>query len=55
VKCRKAESFDDLAVFAGEMTRVNVDVIVTEGAQGVSAAKRAIGKIPIVMATSAMP
>jgi len=47
---RTAEDYDRLAQHAAEMVRLNVQVIVTAGAQGVRAAKSATNTIPIVMA-----
>src|SRR5437879_2213340 len=46
---RNAESFDGLTSHAAELTRMKVDIIVTEGPQGVRAAKKATTAIPIVI------
>ena len=46
---RNSESFDGLTTHAAELVRLKVDVIVTEGPQGVRAAKNATGSIPIVI------
>jgi putative tryptophan/tyrosine transport system substrate-binding protein len=43
---------DQLPIFAAELVRLNVDVIVTHAAPGILAAKQATAKIPIVMAVS---
>jgi putative ABC transport system substrate-binding protein len=40
---------DPLPALAAELARLNVDVIVTSGPQGIGAAKRATSTIPIVM------
>ena len=46
---RNAESFDGLTSHAAELTRMKIDVIVTEGPQGVRAARNATSTIPIVI------
>lgn len=46
---RAAEDFEQLQAHARDMVRLNVDVIVTAGSQGVRAAKSATSTIPIVM------
>ena len=46
---RAAEDFDQLQAQARDMVRLNVEVIVTAGSQGVRAAKSATSTIPIVM------
>jgi ABC-type uncharacterized transport system substrate-binding protein len=46
---RAAEDFDQLQAHARDMVRLNVEVIVTAGSQGVRAAKSATSTIPIVM------
>jgi putative ABC transport system substrate-binding protein len=46
---RAAEGFDQLQAHARDLVRLNVDVIVTAGSQGVRAAKSATSTIPIVM------
>jgi putative ABC transport system substrate-binding protein len=48
----RTERFSDLA---GELIRLNVDVIVTRGTPAALAAKQATGTIPIVMASSGDP
>jgi putative ABC transport system substrate-binding protein len=47
--------YDRLPAIFAELVRLNVDVIVTHGTPGVSAAKQATTTIPIVMATSGDP
>jgi putative ABC transport system substrate-binding protein len=47
---RNSEQFDGLTSHAAELVRLNVDMIVTEGPQGVRAAKNATSTIPIVFA-----
>jgi putative ABC transport system substrate-binding protein len=47
--------FDKLPALAAELVRLNVDVIVTEGAPAARAAKRATDTIPIVMGNAADP
>ena len=47
---RAAEDFDALAKDAAEMVQLKVDLIVTEGPQGVRAARNATASTPIVMA-----
>jgi putative ABC transport system substrate-binding protein len=46
---------DRLPALAGELTRLNVDVICTAGSQATGAAKGATTKIPIVFANVAFP
>jgi ABC-type uncharacterized transport system substrate-binding protein len=46
---RAAEDFDRLQSYAAELVRLQVDVIVTAGPQGVRAARGATSQIPIVM------
>jgi putative ABC transport system substrate-binding protein len=46
---RNAEGFDGLTSHAVELARMKVDIIVTEGPQGVRAAKNATATIPIVI------
>jgi ABC-type uncharacterized transport system substrate-binding protein len=46
---RAAEDFDQLQAHAREMVRLNMDVIVTAGPQGVRAARSASATLPIVM------
>jgi len=46
---RAAEDFDQLHAYAREMARLNVEVMVTAGSQGVRAAKTATSTIPIVI------
>jgi len=46
---RAAEDFDRLQSYAAEMARMNVDVIVTAGPQGVRASRSATSSVPIVM------
>jgi len=48
----RAERFPDLA---GELARLKVDVIVTQGTPAALAAKHSTGTIPIVMASSGDP
>src|SRR3954454_2151499 len=47
---RNSEQFDGLTSHAAELVRLKVDMIVTEGSQGVRAAKNATAVIPIVFA-----
>ena len=53
IEYRWAEGrYDQLPVLAAELVRLKVDVLVTAGTPGISAAKRATTMIPIVMAGS---
>jgi len=47
---RNSEQFDGLTSHAADLVRLKVDIIVTEGPQGVRAAKNATAAIPIVFA-----
>jgi len=47
---RNSEQFDGLTSHAADLVRLKVDIIVTEGPQGVRAAKNATSAIPIVFA-----
>jgi putative ABC transport system substrate-binding protein len=47
--------FDKLPALAADLVRLNVDLIVTEGAPAAQAAKRATDTIPIVMGNAADP
>jgi putative tryptophan/tyrosine transport system substrate-binding protein len=56
IESRWAEGkFDRLPELAGELVRLNVDVILTAGTPGIRAAKNATTTIPIVMVTSGDP
>jgi putative ABC transport system substrate-binding protein len=50
-----AAQYEKLPEFAAELIRLNVDVLVTEGAPAAHAAKNATGIIPIVMGNASDP